>query len=214
MMTHAYSELYLDNAMCNLGDMMEYAVRDCHYTPEIFFGQFINSGIAKMFGRGNPKYVGGLSGVELALEVMEKTEDRDHYASPAFIEFKGPEYWAGWIMAYYQWYRNIKFEDMVKNGLSVPKVMSMYILHEADVSKFVEEADKIIERNKKNRISNLQRIRKARGITQKQLSEKSGVTLRMIQLYEQRQNDINKAHAEVVMHLAHVLGCDVESLME
>lgn len=34
---------------------------------------------------------------------------------------------------------------------------------------------------------------KARGFTQRQLSEASGVTLRMIQLYEQKQNDISKA---------------------
>ena len=62
--------------------------------------------------------------------------------------------------------------------------------------------------------SKLQIIRKARGFTQQQLSEVSGVTLRMIQLYEQRQNDINKAQVNVVVSLAHALGCDVEDLLE
>ena len=41
-----------------------------------------------------------------------------------------------------------------------------------------------------------------------------GVSLRMIQLYEQKQNDINKAQVNVVLSLAKVLGCDVEDLLE
>ncbi|MCC2168494.1 MAG: helix-turn-helix domain-containing protein [Gallintestinimicrobium sp.] len=57
-------------------------------------------------------------------------------------------------------------------------------------------------------------IRKARGFTQQQLSDASGVTLRMIQLYEQRQNDISKAQVNVVISLANALGCRVEDLLE
>jgi hypothetical protein len=36
----------------------------------------------------------------------------------------------------------------------------------------------------------------------------------MIQLYEQRRNDLSKASASVVIALAHVLGCSVEDLAE
>ena len=36
----------------------------------------------------------------------------------------------------------------------------------------------------------------------------------MIQLYEQRQNDISKAQVNVVISLANVLGCRVEDLLE
>ena len=90
----------------------------------------------------------------------------------------------------------------------------MYILHEADESKFVETANEIIARNKENRKSKLSEIRKARGLTQQQLSEASGVTLRMIQLYEQKQNDISKAQVMVVVNLAKVLGCEIEDLIE
>jgi len=42
----------------------------------------------------------------------------------------------------------------------------------------------------------------------------SGVSLRMIQFYEQKQNDINKAQVTVVLSLARTLGCDVEDLLE
>ena len=91
--------------------------------------------------------------------------------------------------------------------------MSMYILHEVDVSKFVDEADGVIERNKSEKQTPLQRIRKARGFTQQELSEASGVSLRMIQLYEQKQNDISKAQVGQVVSLARALGCDVEDLI-
>lgn len=69
-------------------------------------------------------------------------------------------------------------------------------------------------RNKKNRKSKLHQIRKARGFTQQQLSDTSGVTLRMIQLYEQRQSNIGKAQVNVVISLAKALGCEVEDLIE
>ena len=103
---------------------------------------------------------------------------------------------------------------MVKNGLTLSTVLSMNILHEADESKFVTCANEIIERNKSTRNSRLQEIRKARGFTQQQLSDASEVSLRMIQLYEQKQNDIGKAQVNNVISLAKALGCDVEDIID
>ena len=210
---HAYNEMYLDDAMLNLADMIDYAVCDLGFNPEEFFGWFITSGIASRFEKGNPKYVGGMSGYELADAVLRDTNISYEKKEPSYSDFKGKEYWAGWILAYYQWETNQRFKDIVRNGLTLSTVMSMYILHEADKSKFVECANEIIERNKKNRNSRLQEIRKARGFTQQQLSDASGVSLRMIQLYEQKQNDISKAQVNVVISLAKALGCDVEDLL-
>lgn len=51
-------------------------------------------------------------------------------------------------------------------------------------------------------------------MTQKQLSEESGVSLRMIQLYEQRQNDINKTAGIVINKLPWVLKCNFYEIME
>lgn len=214
MMMNAYSELYLDDAMNNLGDMIEYAVCDLGYDPDEFFGWFIFSEVASRFEKGNPKYVAGMSGYELADAVLAATNVQYDKIEPSYHEFKGKEYWAGWILAYYQWEKGIRFEDMVKDGLSLSVVLAQYILHEADVSKFVEVADEIIARNKKMRKSRLSEIRKARGFTQQKLSDVSGVSLRMIQLYEQKQNDIGKAQVNVVVSLAKALGCEVEDLME
>lgn len=76
-MTRAYEETYLNDAMNNLGDMLDYAICDLGYEPEKFYSQFLESEIAELFGIGAPKFIAGLS---------------------------GPEYWAGWALAYYQWY--------------------------------------------------------------------------------------------------------------
>ena len=213
-MTIAYNELYLDDAMQNLGDMVEFAVCDCGYDPDEFFGWFISSGVASGFERGNPKYIAGMSGVELAEEVLRITNVKHEEVVFQNRNYKGREYWGGWILAYYQWITGKRFKDIVVGGIKLSTVLDMYILHEADVSKFVESADAIINRNKENEASRLQKIRKARGFTQKELSEASGVSLRMIQLYEQRQNDIGKAQVNVVLSLARALGCDIEDLLE
>ena len=214
MTMNAYNELYLDDAMQNLGDMVDYAVCDLGFDPDEFFGWFISSGIASRFEKGNPKYVGGMSGYELVDAVLRATNVSYEKKEPSYSAFKGREYWAGWILAYYQWITNQRFEDMVKDGLTLSTVFSMYILHEADVSKFVESANEVIARNKENRKSKLSEVRKARGFTQQQLSDVSGVSVRMIQLYEQRRNDINKAQVNIVLSLAKSLGCDIEDLME
>ena len=50
-------------------------------------------------------------------------------------------------------------------------------------------------------------------MTQKELANVSGVSLRMIQLYEQRQQDISRAEARSVIALARVLGCRPEDLL-
>lgn len=213
-MMKGYSELYLNDAMKNLGDMVEYAVLDLGIEPDEFFGYFISSGIAEKFGNGNPKYIVGMSGIELAETVLNAVNVPFESKEAVHFDFKGVEYWAGWILAYYQWETGRRFEDIVNDGLTLSTIFSMYVLHEADISKFVETANEMIARNKQNSKSKLSQIRKARGFTQSQLAEAAGITLRMVQLYEQKQNDINKAQADTVIALSRVLGCDVQDILE
>ena len=46
------------------------------------------------------------------------------------------------------------------------------------------------------------------------IAKLSGVSLRSIQMYEQKVNDIDKAQARTVYKLSRVLGCTVEDLLE
>ena len=63
---------------------------------------------------------------------------------------------------------------------------------------------------RKNGFLSLKTIRKQSRFTQKELAELSGVTLRMIQAYEQGDQDILKAEAQTVFALSRVLGCAPE----
>lgn len=208
----AYDESYLNDAMDILGEAFDYAAIDCCMKLDDFFTCFISCGVASEFEVGNPKYVAGMSGVELAREVRFRTTGVRDETPPTQPLDRSVEYWTGWIMAYYQWYRCLRFQDMAAAGLLPSVVASRSILHEADVSKFVEEADALLAKSRET-TRRLASIRQARGMTQRELAETSGVTLRMIQLYEQGQNDLRKASAETVLDLAWALGCSPHDLI-
>lgn len=218
MMIHAYPESYLSDAQQNLGTMFDFALRVLNYDEDKFFIYFIQSDIARKFEHANPKYIAGMSGIELCENILKKIDsssERLNFILPENFKTEyGVEFWTGWILAYYQWYSALKFSDLLEYGLTPSEVSSRYILHEADVSKFVETADKIILSNKNNSPTRLQKIRKQQNMTQDELSKLSGVSLRMIQLYEQRQNDINKASGETINALARALCCNFYDIME
>lgn len=63
-------------------------------------------------------------------------------------------------------------------------------------------------------MSKLKEIREQKAITQQQLSEASGVNIRMIQYYEQGVKDINKAQAITLLKIARSLNSTIEELLE
>lgn len=63
-------------------------------------------------------------------------------------------------------------------------------------------------------MSNLQKKRKEAKLTQRQLAERSGQSIRSLQYYEQGVLDINKAAAATVFRLAWALGCQMEELLD
>ena len=211
MKTRAYNSLYLEDAMNNLGIMLDCAVHAAQCDLLIFYEMFLSSGVASQIEAGNPRYLSGMSGMELMQLVLEKSSDK---ALPIvnYVPFdRTPEYWAGWVLAYYQWYSAYSFAFIQRNGLSISTVLSLYpTLHEADLSKFVQTADALIQQHLDTRKSRLKTIRKQSRFTQKELAELSGVTLRMIQAYEQGDQDILKAEAQTVFALSRVLGCAPE----
>ena len=213
MATRAYQKFYLNDAQQNLAVMFDYAIRVLKYDGDQFFLYFIQSEVAQKFEHANPKYIAGMCGIELAQNVLTKIGAAPKFPDDPKIEL-GKEFWLGWVLAYYQWYSGLRFSDLQEYGLVPSEILSRYILHEADISKFVSVANKIILAKKAASPTRLQKIRKARGLTQKELSELSGVSLRMIQLYEQRQNDINQASGQTINNLARALCCNFYEIME
>ena len=52
------------------------------------------------------------------------------------------------------------------------------------------------------------------GMSQAELAKQAGVGLRSIQMYEQRNKNINHASAETLLRLSRALHCSMEDLME
>ena len=211
-MMRAYDEMYLNDAMRNLGEAFDYVATVLNIPMDDFIDMFIISGIAEQFAGGVPKFVSGLSGTELVWEVLNRMGTNTDLPEPQIEYEYSPEYWCGWILAFYQWNTGKSFKE-IKRYLSMSDIYKLYsTLHEASEEKFVDVANSILERKKLP--TKLQTVRKAIGLSQKELSEKSGVTLRMIQQYEQRAKDINKATAGNLFALAQTLGCRAEDLLE
>lgn len=97
----------------------------------------------RRIAKGDPKYVLGKSGIEIALEVVEQATGKELAVEQRISYARSPEYWMGWALA-----------------------------------------------------------------------RRSGVSLRSIQMYEQRNKNINKASAETLYRLAKVFSCSVEDLLE
>ena len=186
MTMNAYDKTYLDDAMTNLAVMLDYGTMTDGDSVR-FFDRFLVSGIAFQFGKGNPKFISGMSGIELAQLVIKRTG-----GIPAETEYiadrRSDTYWAGWVLAYLQWYCDKPFQQLIAGGLTIRRILSMYpTYHEADISKFVATSISILSEYTSE--NPLKRQRKLAGMTQHELSEKTGVKLRMIQAYEQNYQD-------------------------
>jgi DNA-binding XRE family transcriptional regulator len=209
---NAYKEIYLNSAADSLGSMMDYAVNNGDLDGDAFLQMFIASGVADEFGRGYPKVIAGKSGVELAIEVMRLMNVGIPIPAVAEKGERSPEYWAGWSLCHYQW-RTAKSFAAILRVLSFSDIVAMYpTLHEADITKFYAVADGIYRRLSPN--TNLKRIREAVGYSQAKLAEEADVSLRSVQMYEQRNKDINKAQTITLVKMARALGCNVEDLLE
>ena len=212
MMTHAYREIYLSNAQSVLGDAFDYAINTCQIPGYDFVKLFVASTVSRRMENGEPSLLSGKSGIEIAIEVVLETTGKHLETEPQEHIERSVEYWIGWAVAYYQWCSARRYSDIFK-VLSYEDLQKMYYtLHEADITKFVDVADERLREYFKD--TNLKRIRTTYGCTQAELAKISGVTLRSIQMYEQRRKDINKASAETLYSIAKVLGCSIEDLIE
>lgn len=62
-------------------------------------------------------------------------------------------------------------------------------------------------------MSKLKIMREQKLMTQAELSDKSGVNIRMIQYYEQGAKDIRKGNVMTILSLADALGCDIRDII-
>ena len=202
MMTRAYNEMYLNDSMQTLAEV--FSLVKGKEEIDLLFQNFIMSGIAYQFGRGNPRYI-NMPSEALFYEITKYNMPRRNVN----LFNRSREYWCGFVLAYYQWYTGMSFEQIGKR-LPPSKILDMYYpLHEAHEDKTV---DLILKRFPSD--SSLKRIRKLRKMTQFHLSNKSGVNIRSIRAYEQNKKAILKAQGDTLYRLARALDCTIEELLK
>ena len=208
-----YDEIYLEDVENNIGYMLEYAVC-CELDPVVVWGAFVNSKIAKEIERGNPKYLAGYSGREY-LDILISSSSFS--ANKAIINSEcslnnDKYFWAGNAISKLQYQTCMSFSEL-EIYLPLYEILDMYyILHEADLNKFIDIAFKKIKERKTQ--TNLSNMRRAVGLSQQKLADLADTDLRSIQMYEQRKNDINKAQTITLFKISKVLGCKIEDLLE
>ncbi|MCQ2793665.1 MAG: helix-turn-helix domain-containing protein [Bacilli bacterium] len=211
-MIHAYNELYVNDAKRNLAVTIDYLSNYCRLPYKDVQNILCESKYLKQFCIGNPLYISGMSGEELAKLVASEFMDVSNL--PIYEESfeKSPEYWVGWVLAEYSWY-SFKDFQRIFYAVDFEKILKMYpTYHEMDIARFVERMEVLVKKGTLK--TNLRIIRELNNLSQSMLAKESGVSLRSIQLYEQRVNDIDKAQSHTLFKLAKILHCSIEDLLE
>ena len=210
-MSCAYNELYLFDAMRNLGEMTEYAHDACKVDIDHALKCFVISGLADRFSHGDPRLVAGMSGTELYISIMEKCGSSRPWPKALCRYETDASYWIGYILAMFQWRSGLPFR-LIFAYITARDLHAMYpALHTSSDDRAVDSIEELYR--ERSLTSRLQTYRKLAGLTQAELARASGVNLRTLQQYEIGDKDIRKASADKVISLANVLGCRPEDMV-
>ena len=239
-MMRAYDEACMPIACDGLGRMLDYSVYSLHIDADSMMKLFIASGTASLFARGDMRTIAGGSGIELAYSVLEKSALPFERVPPRHTVSFSNEYWCGHALAYAQWATGLCFEEIMmrcpasvliagcaKERLALLESLPVDI-GDADkaaaLKRFGDEfacrtAERVLSGESSGgqdapESTRLKALRIKNGLSQSALAKASGVPVRTIQQYEQRQKDINKAHFEYIIRLAAALNCEPADLFE
>ena len=235
-MIRAYDEMLINTACDILGRMLDFAEHSMHIDPASMMKLFIASGAASEFERGDIRMITGVSGVELAYEVLDRSGIDYERRSQRHTAALSGEYWCAYAIARLQWKLGISFEE-ITSVLDVTELPQIYrerktsLLEKLpwDASEdektqalkqleldYIESTEKLFKQDSESsgRDSRLKQTRIKNGLSQSQLAKASGIPLRTIQQYEQRQKNINKARAEYLIMLSSALKCEPALLLE
>lgn len=205
--------IYDDDIATNLAETFDCCVNDGGLDGQQVARAFIASGLAKQFEQQNPVYVAGKSGFELASLLAEYMRV-PFPERPAPRYDRSPDYWVGWSVAWFQLRTGHPYRAAF-DSFSYKDLREMYCpMHEADESKFIAVLLQKLDALNASRPTRLRSMREAFGLSQSELARRANVGLRAIQMYEQRNKDINHAQASTLYRLSQVLRCGMEDLLE
>ena len=114
-MTTAYDDVCLKRASDTLGRMLDYSVYSLHYDIASMMDLFTASGLAALFERGDIRVIAGMSGIELAYEVLERSGLSYERTTPRHTISLSAEYWCGCALAKMQWASSQPFDRIMKS---------------------------------------------------------------------------------------------------
>lgn len=114
-MTPAYDNICLKRASDTLGRMLDYSVYSLHYDIALMMDLLTASGLAALFERGDIRVIAGMSGIELAYEVLEKSGLSYERTTPRHTISLSAEYWCGCVLANIQWASSQPFVRIMKS---------------------------------------------------------------------------------------------------
>ncbi|WP_406037379.1 helix-turn-helix domain-containing protein [Succinimonas sp.] len=212
MEIRAYDEAYLASARNILGHAADFAIMTLNLDPDDFGKALMVSEASKQFAAGNPRYVAGMNGCELARQVLSETGTSYNDAEDVMYIDKSPEYWAGWALAHYQWQSSRSFMDIL-SAVAFSRIIEMYpVFHEMDVTQFTDHMNGIMRKSYPVSRLKVQRINNS--MSPEDLAEASGIELRDILLLEEKEKDINSIAAINLLRLSRALHCGMEDLIE
>ena len=137
-MVYPYDEIYLESVQKNLGFFFQISLRNLNLLPQDVQNTFLASDVSKQIEMGNPDFLCGKSGYELALIAFPKilTDDiiKQAISEPFYPE---AEYWSGTVLAYCQWKTGKSFSTILAQ-YPLERILSNYhLMHEADITKMV-----------------------------------------------------------------------------
>ena len=120
-----YPDFWLESQSENLGIFFDVAINQCGYSPEKITDYFIKCKMADLMSKGHPRFSAGCNGEEL----LDLCLDANNVNSHSIEDFEGSqtskEYWAGYMLAIYQWESGRNFVDILK-AVPLSKIIDAY----------------------------------------------------------------------------------------
>ena len=226
-----------EKAARTMAHMLDFAVHDLRQDAAAFFDLFISSGLADIFARRDILSITGTSGVELAYRVLEASGAAAEHVSYRYTPGRSREYWTGHALGRYSMETGTPFADII-SAVPVRDLIALCDRYRSDEIRIITESlswmdtlkvpdhmndenylafsshlDKEIAAAKASSESKLKLLRLRSGYSQSGLAAASGIPVRTIQQYEQRQKDIKKAGFESIIKLAAALSCEPSDLI-
>lgn len=151
--------------MRTLGEAVDFALCDQGLTPAELTAIMSNALEMKQFERGMPRVVCGMTGDELARDIIAHAGLTPVRCRETYPFDRSPQYWAGWVMAYTQWMSSLGFNKLLEVAPLDWIIGSYHPLHEASEDKFAQIVIEKMEQRRADK-KGLKAARKAAGLTQ------------------------------------------------